>query len=284
MRTCLAINNREHPSIVVESCLDHLERFRKVIRDAAVTIGCCADFVYLISEKDFVYALDRFKKFNNFHVIAAATTEFEIINEKLWTATFVNAENSLAQEYPKGVIAHEFAHIRQCYNLGGMPKLLFEKSCPRDARDLATLFLMEAEEVAADSLLPSSWRNSKNRAILRYINAYPEEPHPFFLAALKATTNFRKEDAVLFKRLNDRINANPMLSFLFEMGLQYFRRFYTRKETDPKDVSVIEEGINKILKNLCGIADQCHITLRACWKRFNNNGRSLLHKQFDYVY
>lgn len=273
METFLAMNNRKHSSIVVESGLDHLERFRKIIRDAAVTIGYCADLVYLISEKDFLYALDRFKKSNNSYVIAAATTEFQIINKKLWSVTFVNAENSLAQEFPKGVIAHEFAHIRECYNLGGIPKLLFGKSCPRDARNLATLFLTEVEEVGADSLLPSSWRNRKNRAILREIKVYPEEPHPFFLAALKATTDFRKEDAILFKRLNERINTDPMLRLMFEMGLQYFRRFYTRKEIDPKDVNVIEEGINKILKNFYGIADQCHIRLRECWKRFDNNGR-----------
>lgn len=280
MEECLAMNDKKYSSIVVESHLNHLDRLRQAVENAAVVMGCCADIVHLVSGKDFVYALERFKKFNNFPIIAAATTEFEIIKERLWTETFVNIKNSLTQEYPEGILAHEFAHIRQCYDRGIL-ELLFESSCPRDARNLASIFLTELEEVVADSLLPSSWRNDKNRAILRWIERYPEVPHPFFLAALKTTTDFRKEDIRLFRKVNSKIESDPMLRLSFETGLQCFRYFYVRKRIRPEDVNIIEEGINKILGNLFGTTHRCHVRLRAHWKRFAYNGRFLVPTRFN---
>jgi hypothetical protein len=253
--------DRQWSSIVAEPHLDALGRFREAVRNAGTVIGCSADIVHLVSGKDFVHALKRFKKFNNSPLVTAAITEFKVIKGRLWTETFVNVENSLAQEHPEGVIGHEFAHIRQCYDRCCIPELLFENSCPAVAREFASVFITELEEVVAESLLPSSWRNNKNRAILRFTERHSRPPHPMFLAALRATTDFRKEDTRLFRKLVTRMGRDPMVRFSLGTALQYFRYFYIRRKIRPEDLHIIQEGIDEILGNLFGITNSCTVKM-----------------------
>jgi hypothetical protein len=255
------MTGKQCSSIVADSHLNHLGRFREAAENAGSVIGCSADIIHLVSEEDFAHALDRFKNSIIFSPIAVAITEFKIMKERLWTETFVNVENSLVQEYPEGVIAHEFAHIRQCYDHCCIPKLIFKNSCPTDARFFASVFIMELEEIVAEALLPSCWKNDKNRAILRFTEGCSEVPHPLFLAALKATTDFTKEDMKLFRKVVAKIERDSVFRFPFRTLLQYFRYFYIRRKIRIEDDIVIEEGINKILEKLFGIRRSCHVRM-----------------------
>jgi hypothetical protein len=259
MQTCHVINREGLQLLSTSLSSEYVVKFRDALKNAEAAMKCSANLVRLVSAKDFVRHLELFEKFHEFSPTVAAATEFKINRGKLWTETFVDVENPLTQKYPESVIAHEFAHIRECYDRGCILELRFDKHCPTDARIFASVFLMELEEVVADSLLPPLWRNSKNSVILRLAEKCSEIPHPFFLAALKVSCKFGEEEAKLFRKLMSKSVGDWWVNASFKMALPYFRYFYVRRGIRVEDVKVVEAGINRIVEKFFGVKDSCVI-------------------------
>ncbi|MEM3693938.1 MAG: hypothetical protein QXI39_07975 [Candidatus Bathyarchaeia archaeon] len=240
---------------------DPCGRFRNAIENAHRIVGCSADVVHLVSEKDFLSALRRLERFHKVSLVAMATTEFRTSREGLWTETFVNIENEFTRTHPEPVIAHEFAHIHQHFHMGGMLELSFRGPCPRQARKMASIFLMGLEEVLADCLLPWKWRREKNVAIINLMEKCPEAPHPIFLSVLRATMEARKEGEA-FRKLRTRMLEDPLNAYVYKTALRYFRYFYARRKIGASDLGIIKEGIDEIMGRLFGLSDSCEVRLR----------------------
>lgn len=231
--------------------------FEDAIKRAEAAMKCSSDVVHLMSRRDFIRRVKKFEKFYGFSPTVAAATEFKMKHKRLWTETFVDANNILAQKYPESVIAHEFAHIRECYERGCLLELAFVKHCPIDARNFASLFVIELEEVVADSLLPQAWRNCKNRAILQLAANYSAAPHPLFLAALRVATDFSREDERLFRKLMFKNGWEWWVRFSFKTALQYFKYFYVKKGIRVEDVKLVETGVNRVVEKIFGVRGIC---------------------------
>jgi hypothetical protein len=145
--------------------------------------------------------------------------------------------------------------------MGGMLELAFVKPDSKQARKMASIFLMGLEEVLADSLLPSKWRIEKNRAILYLLGKCPEAPHPIFLSVLR-TTMEPENGREAFRKLMERLEFDPLKGLLYETALKYFRYFYTKGKVNASDIKTIEEGINGILRSLYGIPHSCRVVLK----------------------
>lgn len=241
---------------------DLVARFEDAVRRAEAEMKCSADVIRLVAGRDFIRYMEKFEKFYGFSPAVAAATEFKMKQKRLWTETFVDADSLLARRFPESVIAHEFAHIRECYNRGYLLELAFVKHCPPDARNFASLFMMELEEVVADSLLPQEWRNCKNRAILQFAENHPAAPHPFFLAALKVATDLREKDEKLFRMLLSKNGCEWWVRFSFRMALQYFKYFYVKRGLRIEDVKVVERGVNRVVEKLLGLKNSCVVRMR----------------------
>ncbi|MBS7609088.1 hypothetical protein KEJ36_01605 [Candidatus Bathyarchaeota archaeon] len=251
---------RGYPTIL-GALQDPYCRLRDAVENAHRTIGCSANVVHLVSEKGFLSALRRLERFHKVSLVAMATTEFRTSREGLWTETFVNIENEFTRTHPEPVIAHEFAHIRQHFHMGGMLELSFRGTCPREARKMASIFLMGLEEVLADCLLPWKWRKEKNLAILNLMEKFHEAPHPIFLSVLRATMEPRKGGET-FRRLMRRMLEDPLNDFVYKTALKYFRSFCVMRKMDILDLEIVKEGIDEIMERLFGSSDSCEVRLR----------------------
>lgn len=235
-----------------------LEKIVRAVEKAKKIIGDAADEIYVLRKRAFRKAARRFKKFTMSSPRVVATTEFQTEGRKLKTRTFINATNPLVRRNIKGVLAHEFAHIKH-YKAGNViPTPRFKKSLPSEAKQFAIIFLNEIEEVLADALLPAKTRNKKNREIFKSIIKKNELPHPLFLLALKVTTKFSQEESdVLDKLLKESAKELKSVPFPFNPVEKLYSKIFEQKGVKQCDIPLIESVLNLLIEKLYGVKNAC---------------------------
>jgi len=236
-------------------------KLEKIIRDlqkAREIIGEVADEIYVFRKRDFRKAARRFAKFAMSSPNVVATTEFENSGRKLRTRIFVNASSKLVRRNFKGVLAHEFAHIKQ-YKAGqAIPLPRFKKSLPAEAKQFAMILLNQLEEILADSLLPAKTRNKKNREIVKMLIEKDELAHPLFLLALKATTKLSaKEKEALEEMIRKSAKSLKNVPFPFNPVERLYTKIFEQKEIKQSDIPLIESVLNLLIERLYGIKNAC---------------------------
>jgi len=250
------------PYFVVHSPKYSANEFLKAVEEAKSVIGCLADVVHLVPQRKFIRYVKQFRRISLSSALVAATTVFTFKEDNLWAETFLNADNFLVRMHPECVLAHEFAHVYHYHNDCLVPDVIFRKPCSPEIKEFATVFLVELEEVLADSLLPKPWRKVKNTLILREILKHKEEPHPLFLAFLEATTELSKQDLELLRRLKLRSEKDFGGSFPFANAVATFRHFCLQRRITMKDGKLIENRLNDMIYNVFGIDNMVYIALK----------------------
>ncbi|HDI12071.1 MAG TPA: hypothetical protein ENF63_00590 [Candidatus Bathyarchaeota archaeon] len=235
-----------------------LEKIIAGFQKAKEIIGEVADEIYVLRKRDFRKAARRFAKFTLSSPSVVATTEFENLKHKLKTRTFINASSKLVRRNFKGVLAHEFAHIKQ-YKAGqAIPLPRFKKSLPAEAKRFAMIFLNELEEILADSLLPAKTRNKKNREIVKMLVEKDELAHPLFLLALKITTNLPvKEREILEEMIRKSAKSLKNVPFPFNPVERLYNKIFEQKEVKQSDIPLIENVLNLLIERLYGVKNAC---------------------------
>jgi len=236
-------------------------KLKKIIagfQKAKEIIGEVADEVYVLRKRDFRKAARKFAKFALSSPSVVATTEFETSKRKLKTRTFINASSKLVRRNFKGVLAHEFAHVKQ-YKAGqAIPLPRFKKSLPAEAKQFAMIFLNELEEILADSLLPAKTRNKKNREIVKMLIEKDELAHPLFLLALKITTKLpAKEREILEEMIRKSAKSLKNVPFPFNPVERLYNKIFEQKEIKQSDIPLIENVLNLLIERLYGVKNAC---------------------------
>lgn len=235
-----------------------LEKIVLAVQKAREIIGEAADEVYISRKRDFRKAARRFRKFAFSSPNVVATTEFETVKKKLKTRTFVNASSKLVRRNFKGVLAHEFAHIKQYKNSQVIPMPRFKKSLPSEAKQFAMIFLNELEEILADALLPAKMRNKKNREIIKMLTEKDEMAHPLFLLALKVTTKLSaKESVILEEMIQKSAKSLKNVPFPFNPVEKLYNKIFEQKEIKQSDILLIENVLNLLIERLYGVKNAC---------------------------
>ena len=236
-----------------------LDKIFEAVKDAIKTVGYSADEIYILRKRGFSKAARRYAKFNFSSPTVVATTEIRKKNGTIETSTFVNASNSFVRRNLDAVLAHEFAHIKHHISGHVFPNLRFKKRCPKEAKQFAHIFLMVIEEILADSILPASKRNKKNKAILKALKKENRLPHPLFLLQLKTTTKLSPEEKeeleeLIQKSIQALRTPSPIPFYTIE---QLYQRIFEQKELKPTDLQIIEDMINLLIDKLYGIKNAC---------------------------
>jgi len=238
-----------------------LEKIIAAFQKAKEIIGEAADEIYVFRKRDFRKAARRFMKFALSSPSVVATTEFETAKRKLRTKTFVNASSKLVRRNFKGVLAHEFAHIKQYKASQAIPLPRFKKSLPAEAKQLAMIFLNELEEILADSLLPAKTRNKKNREIVKMLMEKDELAHPLFLLALKVTTKLpAKEKEILEEMIRKSAKSLKNVPFPFNPIERLYNKIFEQKEVKQSDIPLIENVLNLLIERLYGVKNACRFS------------------------
>jgi len=235
-----------------------IEKIIAGLEKAKEIIGEVADEIYVFRKRDFRKAARRFAKFALSSPSVVATTEFKTSKRRLKTRTFVNASSKLVRRNFKGVLAHEFAHIKQ-YKAGQViPLPRFKRSLPAEAKQFAMIFLNELEEILADSLLPVKTRNKKNREIIKMLMEKDEPAHPLFLLALKVTTKLSaKEKAALEEMIQKSAKSLKNVPFPFNPVERLYSKIFEQKEIKQSDIPLIENVLNLLIERLYGVKNAC---------------------------
>lgn len=235
-----------------------IEKIIAGLQKAKEIVGEVADEVYVFRRRDFRKVARKIVKFAFSSPSVVATTEFEGSKRKLKTRTFVNASSKLVRKNFKGVLAHEFAHIKQ-YKAGQeVPLPRFKKSLPTEAKQFAMVFLNELEEILADSLLPAKTRNKKNREIVKMLIEKDELAHPLFLLALKVATKLpAKEKAILEEMIQKSAKSLKNVPFPFNPVERLYSKIFEQKEIKQSDMPLIENVLNLLIERLYGVKNAC---------------------------
>jgi hypothetical protein len=250
------------PYFVSHSPRYNVNEFLKPVEEAKSVIGCSADVVHLVPDRKFIYYIDQFRSASLSSALVAATTMLTWKGNDFWSETFLNADNVLVKRHPECVLAHEFAHVYHYHNGWLAPQVFFRKPCSLEIKEFAAVFLVELEEVLADSLLPEPWRKVKNTLILREILKQREEPHPLFLAFLEATTELSKQDLELLRRLKIITAKSFGGSFPFVKAVATFQHFCSQRRITMEDAKLIENRLNGIIHDVFGIKNAVYVGLK----------------------
>jgi len=235
-----------------------IEKIIGAIEKAKGIIGEVADEIYVLRKRAFRKAARKLKKFTMSSPRVVALTEFQTEKRKLKTRTFVNASSPLVRRNIKGVLAHEFAHIKHFKAGNLIPTPRFKKSLPSEAKRFAIIFLNEIEEVLADALLPLKTRNKKNREIFKSITKKGELPHPLFLLGLKVSTKFSPEESsVLEEMIKESAKQLKNVPFPFNPVEKLYRKIFEQKEIKRCDIPLTENILNLLIEKLYGVKNAC---------------------------